>query len=150
MLAPVVISSARQLSHRRDRMNIHALVAVLALSSVLVACGERNDPPIKTSTSAGEYVVQPTLSAPPVAPDRATPPDPTPATHAGPPSVAAPPAPTARDTPAAKPASEMTKAEEASAQPKPGQTDNHFTTSTDGQLKGTQQSPGDTGAAPAK
>jgi hypothetical protein len=131
-------------------MKIHALVGVIAMSTALVACGERNDPPIKTSKSDGEYVVQPTLSAPPVTPDRTTPPDPTPATHAGPPNVQTPLAPTARDTPAAKPASEMTKAEEASAQPKPGQTDNHFTTSTDGQLKGTQQSPGNQAAAPAK
>ena len=136
-------------------MKIHALVAVIAVSSVLVACGQRNDPPIKTSKTDGDLVVQPTLSAPPAATDRATPPDATPATHAGPPEVTTPMAPTARDTPAQKPASEMTKAEESSAMPKPGQTDNHFTTSTDGQMKGTQQSPGTAPAttespAPAK
>ena len=131
-------------------MKAHVLVAVIALSSVLAACGERNEPPLKTSKSGDAVVVQPTLSAPPVAPDRATPPDPTPVTHAGPPTVETALAPTARDTPAAKPASEMTKAEEASAQPKPAQTDNHFTTSTDGQVKGNQQSPGNEAAAPAK
>ena len=136
-------------------MKIHALVAIIAISSALVACEQRNDPPIKTSKSDGDLVVQPTLSAPPATADRATLPDATPATHAGPPEVTTPMAPTARDTPAQKPASEMTKAEEASSQPKPGQTDNHFTTSTDGQVKGTQQSPGTAAAtaespAPAK
>lgn len=136
-------------------MKSHALIAIIALSSVLVACGERNDPPIKTSKSDGEQIVQPTASAPPAPADRGTPADPTPVTHAGPPNVNVPLAPTARDTPAQRPASEMTKSEEASSQPKPGQTDNHFTTSTDGQLKGTQQSPGSSAAitespAPAK
>ena len=136
-------------------MSRHALIAVIALSSVLAACGERNNPPIKTSKSDGDQVVQPTPSAPLAPTDRATPPDPTPVTHAGAPEVTTPMAPTARDTPGQKPASELTKAEEASAQPKPGQTDNHFTTSTDGQMKGTQQSPGTAAAttespAPAK
>ena len=132
-------------------MKTFAVVAVIALSSALVACGERNNPPIKTSKSDGEQVVQPTPSAPLAQTDRNTPPDPTPVTHAGPPEVAAAPtAPTARDTPAQKPASAMTEAEEASSQPKPAQTDNHFTPSTDGQLKGTQQSPGTEAPAPTK
>lgn len=129
-------------------MKSHALIAVIALSSVLVACGERNAAPIKTTKAEGDLVVQPTPSAPLATADRATPPDATPATHAGPPESTAPTAPTARDTPAQRPASEMTKAEEASSQPKPGQTDNHFTTSTEGQMKGTQQSPAPEKQAP--
>ena len=132
-------------------MKTFAVVAAIALSSALVACGEPNTPPIKTSKSEGEQIVHPTPSAPLAQADRNTPPDATPVTHAGPPEVSAPTtAPTARDTPAQQPASPMTKAEEANSQPKPGQTDNHFTPSTDGQLKGTQQSPGDTAPAPTK
>lgn len=132
-------------------MKTLALVTAIALSSLLVGCGERNNPPIKTSKSGGEQVVQPTASAPPAPADRATPPDPTPVTHAGAPTPtpSAPTAPTARDTGAQRPASEMTKAEEQSSQPKPGQGDSHSTPSIQEQIKGTQQSPG-TAAATAE
>jgi len=85
-------------------MKTFAVVAVIAVSSALVACGERNDPPIKTSKSDGEQIVQPAPSAPRATADRNTPPDPTPATHAGTPDAPPVEAPVARDTPQQKPA----------------------------------------------
>lgn len=133
-------------------MKSHAIIAVLALSSVLVACGKSADSPIKTGTTGP--VVSPTSSAPPAPSDRESPPAATPTTHAQAPTPdATGGAPTARDTPAAQPQKEMTAAEESKSMPKPGQTDNHFTTSTDGAMKGSQQSPGNTppeSVAPAK
>ena|SRR5688572_4875379 len=91
-------------------MKTFAVVAVIALSSALVACGERNNPPIKTSKSDGEQVVQPTSSAPLAMADCNTPPNATPATHAGIPDAAAPLAPAALDTPQQKLASEANSA----------------------------------------
>jgi hypothetical protein len=119
-----------------------AIVAVLALSSVLVACGERADSPIKTGTTGS--LANPAASVPPAAPDRESPPASTPTTHAQAPQPEATGAPTARDTPAAEPAKALTPGEESKSMPKPGQTDNHFTPSMDGAVKGSQQSPGTT------
>jgi hypothetical protein len=136
-------------------MRSHAIVAVLALSAALVACGESADSPIKTGTTGS--LDNPAVNVPMAKADRDTPPDPVPSTHAGPPqpdaaaaNVAA--APTARDTPAAEPTKALTPSEEANGMPKPGQTDNHFTPSLDGAMKGSQQSPGNEPppAAPAK
>lgn len=132
-------------------MRSHAIIAVLALSSALVACGQRADSPIKTGTTGP--VVSPTSSAPAAPSDRESPPAATPPTHAQAPQPETTGAPTARDTPAAQPQKEMTAAEESKSMPKPGQTDNHFTTSTDGAIKGSQQSPGNVppeSVAPAK
>lgn len=137
-------------------MTPKSIVAVLALSSVLAACGERSQSPIKTGT--GNALNAPSTAAGPAVSDRESPPAATPLTHA---QAAQPPqpdaaggptaAPTARDTPAAGPLKEMTKAEESSSMPKPGQTDNHFTPSIDGATKGSQQSSGTPPApAPAK
>ena len=128
-------------------MRSHAIVAILALSSVLVACGERNDSPIKTGTTGS--LSNPAASAPPAAPDRESPPAATPTTHAQAPQPDATSAPTARDTPAADPAKTLTPAEESKSMPKPGQTDNHFTPSTDGAMKGSQQSGSTTSPASA-
>ena len=127
-----------------------ALLAV-AIAAALAACGQQNDSPVRTTspvTGTTNSSIQAT--APAAQPDRDTLPRETPSTHAGAPQQEATNAPTARDTPAQKPASDLTAAEESKAMPKPGQTDNHFTPSIDGQLKGTQQSPGtpSTGAAP--
>ena len=120
-------------------MKMHAIVAVLAVSSALVACGERSDSPIKTSGGS----VSTAGAAVPAAPaDRDSPPAATPPTHSAAPQPEATGAPTARDTPAAQPTKELTAAEESKSMPKPGQTDNHFTTSLDGATKGTQQSDG--------
>jgi hypothetical protein len=121
-------------------MKSHAIVVVLALSSALVACGERADSPIKTGTSGS--AADKTAIAPPAAPDRDSPPAPTPPTHAQAPQPEAAAAPTAGDTPAAQPQKPLTPGEEAKSMPKPGQTDNHFTPSIDGAVKGSQQSPG--------
>jgi hypothetical protein len=124
-------------------MRIPSLIA-LSLAALLVGCAERDDSPIQTSSAGAVDPTNPVAlpSAPPAEPDRGTPPAPTPATHDMDPQQVSAPAPTARDTPAQKPAGEMTKSEEQHSQPKPGQTDNHFTTSTEGALKGTQQSDG--------
>lgn len=136
-------------------MRSHAIVAVLALSSVLVACGQRADSPIKTGTTGP--VVTPTSSALPATTDRESPPAATPPTHAEAPQPEANAAPTAattaRDTPASDPQKTLTPAEESNSMPKPGQTDNHFTPSIDGAMKGSQQSPGNSppqSIAPAK
>ncbi len=131
-------------------MKSHAIVAVLALSAALVACGETADSPIKTGTTGS--LDNPAANVPMAKADRDTPPEPTPSTHAGAPQSEAPPVPTARDTPAAGPTKDLTASEEAHAMPKPGQTDNHHTTSLEGDLKGTQQSPGNEPppATPAK
>ena len=132
-------------------MKSHAIIAVLVLSSALVACGKNADSPIKTGTTGP--VVTPTSSAPPAPADRESPPAATPTTHAQAPAPDATGAPTARDTPAAQPQKELTAAEESKSMPKPGQTDNHFTTSTDGAMKGSQQSSGTAppeSVAPAK
>lgn len=136
-------------------MRSHALIAVLAVSSVLVACGERANSPIKTGTTGS--VVTPSSSAPPALADRESPPASTPPTHAQAPqpdaNAAPATAPTARDTPASDPQKTLTPAEESNSMPKPGQTDNHFTPSIDGAMKGSQQSPGNTppgSIAPAK
>jgi len=123
-------------------MKTHAIIAVLALSAALVACGERADSPIKTGTTGS--LNNPAANVPAAAPDRDSPPAQTPATHAAAPQPETPAVPTARDTPAMNPTGTLTKAEEAYAMPKPGQTDNHHTTSLEGDLKGTQQSPGNT------
>ena len=132
-------------------MRLHTTVAVLALTSVLVACGERADSPIKSGTTGS--LANPAASAPPAAPDRDSQPATTPPTHAQAPQPEATAAPTARDTPAAEPTKALTPAEESKSMPKPGQSDNHFTPSIDGATKGSQQSPGATtpeAAAPAK
>jgi hypothetical protein len=132
-------------------MRSHAIVAAaaVALSFVLVACSERTESPIKTGTTGA--VSNPAGSVPPAAPDRESPPAPTPTTHAQAPQPASTSAPTARDTPASGPTTAMTPAEESKSMPKPGQTDNHFTPSIDGATKGTQQSPGTAAPdAPAK
>lgn len=132
-------------------MGAHAIVAVLALSSVLVACGERADSPIKTGATGS--LDNPAASVPAAAPDRDSPPAATPPTHAQAPQPDATEASTARDTPAAEPAQAMTSGEESKSMPKPGQTDNSFTPSIDGAVKGSQQSPGTTAPevpAPAK
>lgn len=128
-------------------MKTHAIVTILALSATLVACGERSDTPMKTSGTTSS-LDNPAASVPAAKPDRDTPPQPTPATHAQTPQPEAAAAPTARDTPASEPTSTLTPAQESNAMPKPGQTDNHFTPSLDGALKGSQQSPG--GDAPVK
>ena len=128
-------------------MKSHAIVVVLALSATLVACGERSDSPMKTGTTGS--LDNPAATVPAAKPDRDSAPQPTPSTHAQAPQVEAPPTATARDTPAAEPTKALTPSEEANAMPKPGQTDNHFTTSLDGALKGSQQSPGDTTPAVA-
>ena len=139
-------------------MRPHAIAAMLAVSFALVACGEKSNSPIKTTDNALRPGTTPNVSAsaPPAQTDL-TPAAPTPATHAQtaqPPAsdTSTAPAPTARDTPAAAPAKEMSASEESRSMPKPGQTDNHFTPSMDGALKGTQQSPGKDvpQAAPAK
>ena len=136
-------------------MKPHAIAVALAVSFALVACGEKSNSPIKTTDDAMRPGTTPTVSASaPPAPSDQTPPAPTPGTHAQ--AVQVPEAgaaPTARDTPAAGPTQTLTKAEEANSMPKPGQTDNHMTPSVDGELKGTQQSPGTAGppaGAPAK
>ena len=131
-------------------MKPHAMLVVLVLSAALVACGERADSPMKTGTTGS--LDNSAANVPAAKPDRDSPPQPTPATHAQAPQPDAPPATTARDTPTSDPTKTLTPSEESNAMPKPGQTDNHFTTSLDGALKGTQQSPGDTPppAAPAK
>jgi hypothetical protein len=119
-----------------------AIVVVLALSSVLVACGERSDSPIKTGTTGS--MANPAAGVPPAAPDRESPPAPTPTTHAQAPQPEASwtGLSTARDTPAQEPAKELSKGEETYSMPKPGQSDNHFSPSIDGAIKGSQQSPG--------
>ncbi|HVE48331.1 MAG TPA: hypothetical protein VNG69_01780 [Casimicrobiaceae bacterium] len=123
-------------------MKAHHVLAIFVVAASLSACGERSNSPIKTGTAVPTPATQAT--APPAPTDRSTPPAPTPATHAQAPqpTEGAANAPTARDTPAAAPASALTPAEESKSMPKPGQTDNHFTTSTDGQVKGSQQSSG--------
>ena len=125
-------------------MKTQAVVAFLALSSLLVACGERSDSPIKTGTTGA--LTAPAAAAQPAPSDRETPAAATPLTHAQAPQPAqgeaAAAAPTARDTPASGPLKEMTAAEESKSMPKPGQTDNHFTPSIDGATKGSQQSSG--------
>jgi hypothetical protein len=121
-------------------MRSHAIIAVLALSSVLAACGQRADSPIKTGTTGS--LANPAASAPPAAPDRESPPTTTPATHAQAPQPDATSAPTARDTPAAGPLKEMTPAEESRSMPKPGQVNNYSTPSIQGATTGSQQSPG--------
>ena len=129
-------------------MKSHAILSVLALSTALVACGERADSPIKTGATTGATsgttgsVANPAAAVPAAKADRDSPPAATPSTHAAAPQVDAPPTATARDTPAAGPTKDLTASEEAHAMPKPGQTDNHHTTSLEGDLKGTQQSPG--------
>ena len=122
-------------------MKLHALAAALALSSALVACGQDNDDsPLKSGTVEAPKTAG--VSVPAAEPDRNSPPAPTPATHDAEPQSSAPAAPTARDTPAHNPTGNLTAAEEAHSMPKPGQTDNHHTTSLEGDLKGTQQSDG--------
>ena len=121
-------------------MKTQAIVAVLALTSALVACGERSESPIKTGTTGA--LAAPAAGAPAAASDRESPPAATPLTHAQAPQPEATTAPTARDTPAAGPLKSMTAAEESNSMPKPGQTDNHFTPSIDGATKGSQQSSG--------
>lgn len=123
-----------------------ALVAVIAVSTMLGACGKQQaDSP--TKTGAGAMPSNATASAPPAQPDRDAPPAATPATHAQAPQGETSGAATARDTPAAGPAKDLTAAEESNSMPKPGQTDNHFTPSIDGAAKGSQQSPGATSPA---
>jgi hypothetical protein len=132
-------------------MKSYSIVAVLAVSAALVACGESADSPIKTGTTGS--LDNPAVSNVPMAQaDRNTAPEATPSTHSGAPQPDAPAAPTARDTPASDPAKTLTPSEEANSMPKAGQTDNHFTPSIDGATKGTQQSPGNEPppATPAK
>jgi hypothetical protein len=124
-------------------MNLRTTLLAVAVAAALGACGNKSDNPMKTSAPANGATSPTVQAAAPAAPaDRDTPPAGTPATHAGQPQPEAAGAATARDTPASKPTSDLTPAEESKAMPKPGQTDNHFTPSLDGDLKGTQQSPG--------
>ena len=121
-------------------MKPHAILAVLAMSSLLVACGERADSPIKTTTT--NPASDPIASAPAAPADRDSAAAATPSTHAGTAQPAATDASTARDTPAQKPMSDLTAAEESKSMPKPGQSDNHSSPSLQGESKGTQQSDG--------
>ena len=124
-------------------MTRNSAIAVLALCAALAAC--QKDEPVRTSNPASGTTTNPFVAAqsvPEAQPDRDSAPAPTPSTHAGAPQPEATNAPNARDTPAHRPTGELTQAEEAKTMPKPGQTDNHFTTSLDGDLKGTQQSDG--------
>jgi hypothetical protein len=132
-------------------MNTKTTLLAVAVAAALAACGQQNDSPVRTTSPAsGTTSESVQATAPAAQSDRDTPPRETPSTHAGAPQPEATAAPTARDTPAQKPASDLTPAEESKAMPKPGQTDNHFTPSIDGQLKGTQQSPGTpSGASPS-
>ena len=131
-------------------MKSHAILAVLALSAALVACGESADSPIKTGTAGS--LQNPAGNVPAASTDRDTPPNATPSTHAGAPQPDAAAGPTARDSPASEPTKTLTPSEESNSMPKPGQTDNHFTPSIDGATKGSQQSPGNEPppASPAK
>lgn len=134
-----------------------SLLTILAFSATLAACGQKDENPIKTTppvsgTTTGTTTPSVQATAPAAPTDRESAPAPTPSTHAGAPqpadtSTAA--APTARDTPAQRPEGTLTPAEESKSMPKPGQTDNHFTTATDGSLKGTQQSSGSPGTGSA-
>jgi hypothetical protein len=121
---------------RRSALCISATLLTVALA----ACGDSNNVPTPRTSDASGAASAATASnsAPQATPDRDTPPAATPSTHSGAPqtdTVAA--APTARDTPAQNPAAPLTPAEEAKSMPKPGQTDNHFTTS----LEQSQKSP---------
>ena len=135
-------------------VNTKSALLAVAVAAALAACGERNESPVRTTSPVAGTTNETIQSTAPAAqPDRDTPPREPPSTHAGAPQPEAAATPTARDTPAQKPASDLTRAEESTAMPKPGQTDNHFTPSIDGQLKGTQQSPGSTpppSTAPSK
>src|SRR5688572_2307695 len=105
-------------------MKSHAIVAVLAVSAALVACGQSADSPIKTGTTGS--LESPAVNVPMAKADRDSQPEATPSTHAGAPQPvdaaqpAAPVAPTARDTPASDPTKAMTPSEESNAMPKPG------------------------------
>jgi hypothetical protein len=124
-------------------------LSVVAISAALAACGQKSESPIRTSSPVGGTTTPSVQATAPAAqPDRDTPPKETPSTHSGAPQPESTAAPTARDSPANRPTSDLTAAEESKAMPKPGQTDNHFTPSLDGALKGSQQSPGTTGTSP--
>jgi hypothetical protein len=121
---------------RRSALCISATLLTVALA----ACGDStNVPTPRTSgVSGSSSAATSSNAAPSASADRETPPAATPSTHSGAPqtdTVAA--APTARDTPAQNPAAALTPAEEAKSMPKPGQTDNHFTTS----MEQSQKSP---------
>jgi hypothetical protein len=120
-----------------------------ALAIALAGC-QQNETPVRTSApTSGASTPDVQATAPAAQPDRDTPPKETPATHAGAPQTDAPATATARDTPANRPTGELTASEEAKTMPKPGQTNNHFTTAIEGEVKGTQQSSGSPSAAPA-
>ncbi|HVE51173.1 MAG TPA: hypothetical protein VNG69_16350 [Casimicrobiaceae bacterium] len=127
-------------------MRTTSALAITALAVALTAC-QKNESPIKTSApNPGSTSATAQTSAPAATTDRDSAAAPTPSTHSGAPqpdtAVPAIAATTARDSPTRNPAGEMTKAEESNSMPKPGQTDNHFTPSIDGAMKGSQQSPG--------
>jgi hypothetical protein len=136
-------------------MTRQSTVLVLALCAALGAC-QKDENPVRTSNPAGGTTTIPsvaTKAVPGAQADRDRAPAPTPSTHAGAPqataeSDATTAGPRARDTPANRPTGDLTAAEESKAMPKPGQTDNHFTPSLDGDLKGTQQSSGTPKLAP--
>ena len=138
-------------------MNTRSALLAVAVAAALAACGQQNDSPVRTSSPvSGTTNTTIEATAPAAQSDRDTPPRETPSTHSGAPqpeasaTAAAASTSTARDTPAQAPASALTAAEESKSMPKPGQTDNHSSPSLQGQLKGTQQSPGtpSIGAAP--
>ena len=131
-------------------MKSPAFIAVMALTSTLMACGDR-DTPVQTGASGTAATTSTAQSAPAAPAMRDSTAAATPSTHAGAPQTPAPTAaaPAAQDTKAQEPLKDLTKAEEANSMPKPGQANNYSTTALDDANKGAANSSDGTKAGAA-